>query len=266
MLHDGALLLGYQFGSDTMVELPGRELARELLEKSRALARQSPMEEVIEAAREGRLDDDRMFRLIGRLWSLERLFYYIYGGWGQGLELNDFPPGVKYLFARQVLDESTHEMAYVDTMLRKGWLEKQRDAFSHPYSRFVMDSSLASFAFSMRYLATYAHPVRIAALNLGAKVIELGWMEGLVAELQDPMIRGVFESQFVENRSHIQMGRRVVEECVKRPLDAELCRRGCDSAGKDYIKFLNELAAFVLDREVDKGAAGPRTLMRRPME
>jgi hypothetical protein len=48
--------------------------------------------------------------------------YYIYGGWGQGLEIGDTPPSAKYLFARQIMDESTHEMLYLDMLLRKSWV------------------------------------------------------------------------------------------------------------------------------------------------
>ena len=93
-----------------MPELPGKDLARDLINKSRADSRSTPVEAVIEAVREGGLDDDKAHRLLGRLWTLERMFYYIYGGWGQGLEMNDFPPSVKYLFSKQIVDESTHEM------------------------------------------------------------------------------------------------------------------------------------------------------------
>ena len=53
--------------------------------QSRQLDPEPPMAAVIEAAREGTLQAEECFRLIGRLWTLERLFYYIYGGWGQGL-------------------------------------------------------------------------------------------------------------------------------------------------------------------------------------
>ncbi len=74
-----------------MPGLPGRELAQELIGHSRAECRASPFEAVIAAAGQDRLDDDAATRLIGRLWTLERMFYYIYGGWGQGLEMNDFP-------------------------------------------------------------------------------------------------------------------------------------------------------------------------------
>ena len=232
-----------------MAALPGKELARELIEKSRSESRATPVEEVSEAVRRGGLEDDAVHRLIGRLWTLERMFYYIYGGWGQGLEINDFPPSVKYLFSRQIVDESTHEMLYLDALLHKGYAAAQKDAFRHPYGKFVLDSALAHYVFSLRNLATYPHPIRIAALNLGPKIIELGWMEGLAGSFADPQLKGVFESQFVENRSHINMGRRIVEEFVDKPVEAELCRWACAVAKRDYSRFLGELSAFVLGHQ-----------------
>ena len=232
-----------------MAQLPGKELARELIEKSRSESRTTPVEEVSEAVRQNGLQDDAAHRLIARLWTLERMFYYIYGGWGQGLEINDFPPSVKYLFAKQIVDESTHEMLYLDALLHKGYAATQKDAFRHSYGKFVLDSALAYYVFSLRNLATYPHPIRIAALNLGPKIIELGWMEGLVGSLADPQLKGVFESQFVENRSHINMGRRIVEEFVDKPVEAELCRWACAVAKRDYSRFLGELSAFVLGHQ-----------------
>jgi hypothetical protein len=232
-----------------MAELPGKALAQELIHQSRAESRRTPMEAVITAAQEGRFHQEEGFRLIGRLWTLERLFYYIYGGWGQGLEIGDAPPSVKYLFARQIMDDSTHEMLYLDTLLRKGWLRTQKDAFQHPYGQFKIDSALSYYAFSLRNLATYPHPVRIAALNLGAKILEFGWMEGMAEVLSDEELRSVFASQAVENRSHINMGRRIVEECVSTPFEAELCRWACGVARRDYGMFLQELSDLVLGRE-----------------
>ena len=88
-----------------MPDLPGRELARELIGKSRAESRATPIEAVIAAAGQNGVDAAAAGRLIGRLWTLERMFYYIYGGWGQGLEMNDFPASVKYLFSKQIVDE-----------------------------------------------------------------------------------------------------------------------------------------------------------------
>ena len=232
-----------------MPELPGKDLARDLIDKSRADSRSTPVEEVIAAVREGGLDDDKAHRLIGRLWTLERMFYYIYGGWGQGLEMNDFPPSVKYLFSKQIVDESTHEMLYLDAQLKKGFVATQKEAFRHPYGDFSVDSGLAYYVFSLRNLATYPHSIRIAALNLGPKILELAWMEGLAQAITDAELKGVFESQFVENRSHISMGRRIVEEFVSKPVDAELCRWACAVAKRDYNRFLGELSAFVLGRE-----------------
>jgi hypothetical protein len=232
-----------------MADLPGKELARELIDRSRAESRSTPVEAVITAVREQNFDGDKAHRLIGRLWTLERMFYYIYGGWGQGLEMNDFPPSVKYLFSKQIVDESTHEMLYLDAQLKKGFVATQKDAFRHPYGNFSIDSGLAYYVFSLRNLATYPHSIRIAALNLGPKILELGWMEGLAEATADAELRGVFESQFVENRSHVNMGRRVVEEFVEKPVDAELCRWACAVAKRDYSRFLGELSAFVLGRE-----------------
>jgi len=232
-----------------MPELPGKDLARDLIDKSRADSRSTPVEAVIEAVRLGGLDDDKAHRLIGRLWTLERMFYYIYGGWGQGLEMNDFPPSVKYLFSKQIVDESTHEMLYLDAQLKKGFVATQKEAFRHPYGDFSVDSGLAYYVFSLRNLATYPHSIRIAALNLGPKILELAWMEGLAQASTDAELKGVFESQFVENRSHISMGRRIVEEFVSKPVDAELCRWACAVAKRDYNRFLGELSAFVLGRE-----------------
>src|SRR5215469_12669634 len=232
-----------------MADLPGKDLARELIESSRAECRSTPVEAVIAAVRAEGLDGDKAHRLLGRLWTLERMFYYIYGGWGQGLEMNDFPPSVKYLFSKQIVDESTHEMLYLDAQLKRGFVATQKDAFQHPYGHFKVDSALAYYVFSLRNLATYPHSIRIAALNLGPKILELGWMEGLVEATGDPELKGVFESQFVENRSHINMGRRIVEEFVREPVEGELCRWACAAAKRDYGRFLGELSAFILGHE-----------------
>ena len=231
-----------------MAELPGKALAAELIDNSREQAGVAPVTAVIEAARGGTLDEPAVNRLIGRLWTLERMFYYIYGGWGQGLEMNDFPPSVKYLFSKQIVDESTHEMLYLDALLRRGAIATQKAAFKEPYGRFSVDSALAYYVFSLRNLATYPHPIRIAALNLGPKIIEFGWMEQLAAATADRDLKAVFDSQAVENRSHINMGRRIVEEFIGKSVEAELCRWACAVARRDYTRFLHELGDFVLDR------------------
>ena len=74
-------------------------------------------------------------------------------------------------------------------------------------------------------------------------------MEGLTGAIADPDLKGVFESQFVENRSHINMGRRIVEEFVAKPVDSEMARWACRVARRDYRRFLHETGDFVLQRE-----------------
>ncbi len=140
-------------------------------------------------------------------------------------------------------------MLYLDALLGHGLAASQKDAFRHPYGRFSLDSALAYYVFSLRNLATYPHTIRIAALNLGPKVIEYGWMDALADAIPDSGLRQVFASQAVENRSHIAMGRRIVEEFVEKPVDVELCRWACAVARRDYARFLGEFGAFVLGHE-----------------
>jgi hypothetical protein len=74
-------------------------------------------------------------------------------------------------------------------------------------------------------------------------------MEALAESLADPALKQAFASQAVENRSHINMGRRIVEEFVAKPVEQELCRWACAIARQDYRRFLHELGDFVLRRQ-----------------
>jgi hypothetical protein len=62
----------------------------------------TPMDAVLDAGRAGILTDDQRFRFLGRLWTPKRIMYYVYGGWAQGINLNEYPPSVAYLFGKQI--------------------------------------------------------------------------------------------------------------------------------------------------------------------
>src|SRR5207247_4703008 len=96
---------------------------------------------------------------------------------GSRHHLNDYPPAVAYLFGKQIYDESTHEMQYLDEILRRRWVRTQRKFFEHPYGQFATASRVSAYIFCLRALANYPQNLRIAALNLGPKVIELAWTE-----------------------------------------------------------------------------------------
>ena len=72
-------------------------LATELRQQSTTLAARTPFDLLVEKARAGELDDDQIFRLLGRLWVIKRMMYYVYGGWAQGLNVNEYPPSVVLL-------------------------------------------------------------------------------------------------------------------------------------------------------------------------
>jgi len=185
-----------------MAELPGKALAQQLIAQSREESRRTPMEGVIRAADEGSLSDEQLFRLIGRLWALERMFYYVYGGWGQGLELNERQVSLRQadlrrLDARDALPRCDPKEGMGGDPARSvpAPVRQVRDGFGARVLRVLP----AQF----RHLS---HTIRIAALNLGPKILELHWMEAPGETLPDKELRGVFTSQLVENRSHVKYG------------------------------------------------------------
>jgi len=227
-------------------ENPGTSLAEELRRQSEREASVTPLDAVLDVACKGSLTDDQCFRLLGRLWTLKRLMYYVYGGWAQGINLNEYPPAVAYLFGKQIYDESTHEMQYLDEILRQRWARTQRQVFEHPYGQFATATRVASYVFCLRALANYPQNLRIAALNLGPKIIELAWTERFARSFPQDAIRGLFMSQVPETRSHVLMGRFQVERFVRKDVDLQLAKRLCVEANRDYLFFLEEVARFVL--------------------
>lgn len=231
----------------------GTRLAADLRTLAEADARRTPMEALLDAAGRGEWDDDRGFRLLGRLWTLKRAMYYVYGAWAMGLNVNEFPPAVAYLFGKQIYDDSTHEMQYVDEILRRGWAPTQRAAFAHPYCAFVPATRLAYFVFTLRALTNYRQNIRIAAFNLGAKVIEFAWLERLGRDWPDPALRALFAGQAAETRSHVLMGRLVVERCVESAVDEGLARIDHGVVRQTYLFALDEIAAGALGLAEVKG-------------
>ena len=211
------------------------------------------MNTVAAAARAGKLTDDQCFRLLGRLWTLKRMMYYVYGGWAQGINLNEYPPTVAYLFGRQTYDESTHEMQFCDEILKRRWTRTQRQLFDHPYGRFGTATRTGAYVFCLRALANYPHNIRIAALNLGPKVIELAWTERFANSLRDEGLRALFSSQQPETLSHVLMGKLQAERFLQKSIDIELARRLSAETRRDYLFFLEETARFVLGLEEEKG-------------
>lgn len=227
-------------------------MAQELLKQGEHDAAVTPMDAVLRAAQNGAISDDHGFRLLARLWMLKRLMYYVYGGWAQGINLNDYPPAVAYLFGKQIYDESTQEMQYVDEILRRRWARTQRKVFEHPYAQFGAATRTGAYIFCLRALASYPQPIRVAALNLGPKVIELAWTERLARALPGDAIGAIFSSQLAETRSHVLMGRFQTERFVRKEVDVELAKRLCAETRRDYLFYLEETARFVLGMEEEK--------------
>lgn len=230
----------------------GAALADHLLKQSEEDAAVTPMDAVIEAARAEQFSDDQCFRLLARLWTLKRMMYYVYGAWAQGINLNEYPPSVAYLFGKQTYDESTHEMQFCDEILRRRWVRTQKRLFAHPCSQFGIATRTGAYIFCLRALANYPQNVRIAALNLGPKVIELAWTGKLANLFPDESMHALFQSQLAETRSHVLMGRFQVERFIDKEVDVELAKRLCAETRRDYLFFLEETARFALGMEEEK--------------
>ena len=204
------------------------------------------MDALLGGACRGEFTGDQCFRLLARLWTLKRMMYYVYGGWAQGINLNEYPPAVAYLFGKQTHDESTQEMQLTDEILKRRWTRTQKQLFAHPYGQFGAATRTGSYIFCLRALANYPQNVRIAALNLGPKVIELAWTEKFARLFPDESIHALFQSQLAETRSHVLMGKFQTERFIQKEVDAELARRLCVETRRDYLFFLEETARFVL--------------------
>lgn len=233
-------------------ETPGKTIADQLLKQSEQDGAVTPMDAVLDAARAGTFSDDRCFRLLARLWTLKRMMYYVYGGWAQGINLNEYPPAVAYLFGKQTYDESTQEMQFCDQILRRRWARTQKQLFAHPYALFGTATRAGAYIFCLRALANYPQNVRIAALNLGPKVIELGWTEKFAQLFPDESMHAIFQSQLAETRSHVLMGKFQTGRFIEKGVDAELAKRLCAETRRDYLFFLEETARFVLGMEEEK--------------
>ena len=73
-----------------------------------------------------------------------------------------------------------------------------------------------------------------------------GWLERLATAIQDEYLQKLFASQIPETRSHIMMGRFMVERFVNQPVDVELCQELVAMARRDYTTALQGIADFVL--------------------
>jgi hypothetical protein len=143
-------------------------------------------------------------------------------------------------------------MQLCDEILRRRWVRTQKQLFAHPYAQFATATRTGAYIFCLRALANYPQNVRIAALNLGPKVIELAWTEKFAKLFPDESIHALFQSQLAETRSHVLMGKFQTERFIQKQVDAELAKRLCAETRRDYLFFLEETARSVLGMEEER--------------
>src|SRR5439155_21726211 len=112
-----------------------------------------------------------------------------------------------------------------------GCYQGKRKYFGHPDGQFATASRVSAYIFCLRALAKYPQNLRIAAFNLGPKVIELAWTERFARSFPDDAIRALFMSQLPETRSHILLGRCQLERFAQKAVDVQLATRLCAENG-----------------------------------
>jgi hypothetical protein len=227
--------------------LPGEKTAQELIAAAEEHALSHPFEEILTEGAKGKITEDHSFRLAGRLWAIKRLMYYTYGNWAQGINLNEYPASIHYLLAKQQYDESNQEMNYADEILARSWVRTQSRMFKHEYCEHVTASRISRLIFTYRAMANYAHNIRIAALNLGPKIIELKWLEQFSKKYPDESLRRIFQSQIAETASHVQMGRFIAERFLVTEVDSKLVKTETAVVCTDYVSAMQEITDFVLE-------------------
>src|SRR4030095_12153360 len=93
----------------------------------------------------------------------------------------------------------------------------------------------------------------IPASHRGAKVIELAWLERLGRDWPDPALRALFAGQVAETRSHVLMGRLIVERWGGSAVDEGLARIDHGVVRQNYLFALDEIAAATLGLAEVKG-------------
>jgi len=174
----------YEFEEDEMnqPEMAGAvSLAGQLRQKSTALAQRTPFDLVADTARAGELDNDQIFRLLGT--EAQRL-------------TNTHP--------RWVIC-SANKLTMIRPM--RCCACSQRQVFAYECGTFMQASRSGHLIFTLRASANYAHNLRIASLNLGAKGIESTWLQRSGAVFEDPALKRLFSGLVAETESYIRMGR-----------------------------------------------------------
>jgi hypothetical protein len=162
---------------------------------------------------------------------------------GSGINLNEYPPAVAYLFGKQIYDESTQEMQLCDEMLRRRWARTQKQLFAHPYAQFGHRDARGRLYFLPPRPRQLSAERTHRALNLGPKVIELAWTESLPNFSPTKPCMRFFKASYAETRSHVLMGKFHVERFIQKHIDAEFANGCAPKTRRDYLFFIEETRA-----------------------
>ncbi|MEA2626332.1 MAG: hypothetical protein QOD06_2377 [Candidatus Binatota bacterium] len=197
------------------------------------------------------LNEDQKFRLLCQLWWIEAPTIANFSrSWWNAIPRD--PSGkyrdVEMFLARQMYDESRHGKLYADACIRKGFVQREEELWTHPYARPVQ--GWLNFAAWLEHLGNYHFTTLYAGEQMASECLTFPkFLEGAIAAIEDPIVRWVFEAQEDEESFHGMTGRYVVTKYCQTQLQQDEAAWAAQTTWKLLGQAAVDLAQFVKEGE-----------------
>jgi hypothetical protein len=197
-------------------------------------------------------DDEQYFKVLSQFWNFERQVGALHATWLLGYKLG--PNGeyqeVEYMEVRQVWEEYKHARLYEDAILRLGYLDSRWELHSHPYTQLIPEG-MALLSWLQR-LGTYPISVRAAANQLASEAPFVPWFDFAGKNVRNPIVRGAFGAQVLEETGHANIGRYTVMKYADTSEVQAMCRWACKMTIDLTHKFGQAFSKWVAIHEANK--------------
>jgi hypothetical protein len=235
--------------------LPGKKFLEELKEEfvlpmCKYMGEEEP---TIKLLASNSMTHEQKFKLLTTLWAFEHSVGALHGTWLLGYKFGEKHgeyKEVEYMEVRQIWEEFKHARLYEDAILRVGYLTWRRELYSHPYCQMMPNA--VSFHAWLQQLGPYPIPVRGAGGPLATEMPFGYWLETTARETVDPMMRGCFEAQVLEERMHGQMGEYQVLKYARTSELQAMCRWSTKMALELMTRWGQEFYNWLLQEDAGR--------------
>ncbi len=230
----------------------GKEFFRQMEDLAQPLAKQA-----YEATCDtyASLDDDQAFRLLAQLWFIEAPVLGNYArNWWNAIPRD--PTGkyrdVEMFLTRQLYDEARHGKLYADACIRKGFIQRDDELFTHPYAKPV--PGWLNFTMWLEHLGGFHFTTLYAGEQMASECLTFPmFLKACVDVIKDPVVRWVFEAQLDEEHFHGMSGRYVITKYCQTQAQQDEAAWAAQTTWRLLAEGVGDLAKFVKE-----GAFVPR--------